>query len=929
MPVPTPSRHREIEKALHDHRPFLANVRINAFFHDLDKIFADYLRWSLLGGGGPAGDYLGHNHTTKAPDEYADLYWPTREKYIITWKGFFRQPDQPEKLDFPVDKVWLCCRDNNERIQTLSGTSRPLASWYDFAVYHHDYPGYLLNKAATALLLFTAGTAGVDGLDTQYETENQFSTAIGKRYHGHHTPETVADNKVLIATPFGHERKVAIDAAENAVPVDLAAKVRDITDCMEQAETLSRELTPAFRQTIIRTSRPINDVTLADHSLSTAALAVAQGARVALETAVRPEDRAIRYCLPTRNISDDPETPCGQTGFAVFTCAVNSGMLDAMALELKDITAIREEVQKLFDVFVRIFTHEYPVGGEVYRDQHGVHVIVPMLGDPTRRWVVDDQDGRVRWLKGGAKGISCLDFVEWLFHKTREALKADPILFGRELLVGCRYAPVLKKLNRLAKAIDWSREISFLSMAADRDGDGEKTRFFKPCDPQPGKISDDLCGICSLQQGNRTRKHRKCDTCEQRVQGHRVSGDEIGDIEKLARYSSDNRMALLSVGFDLANWLAEETNSGIFSFSKKQTAANLNKERQHHYQRYNSFGRFRRIWRTTTLFMEELREEIQGACKGESGQPYRMRTIFLQPQDMQIILPANLAGKALNLVYEKFSMEFGRVNGRMPFHVSLCIFPFRAPVYLVLDGARRLKESCLQKKFRKTTVRRREQNTLCRYQIRQTDTGRGPWGRKRKFTHPMPLTWVQEFQPGDVLEDFKGNDYFHANIMTALSPPEWKFAGDFSGTDCQTVYMVDNRLAIVEINSGFCLDELSVLSEDLDLCRCHDIPLDYWPQIKKLLRLESRISLTQRRRLRSIIAHREKLWRRHDLPGPDEPEKEEFLRRSMETLWRDPSRFGPGGWETMEEDDRNLLVESCMNGALFLASMVEKRLLQT
>ncbi len=49
-------------------------------------------------------------------------------------------------------------------------------------------------------------------------------------------------------------------------------------------------------------------------------------------------------------------------------------------------------------------------------------------------------------------------------------------------------------------------------------------------------------------------------------------------------------------------------------------------------------------------------------------------------------------------------------------------------------------------------------------------------------------------------------------------------------------------------------------------------------------------------------------------------------------LWRDPSRFGPKKWEdglskdNLSEDEKNLLVESCLNGAIFLASAVKKYL---
>lgn len=155
-----------------------------------------------------------------------------------------------------------------------------------------------------------------------------------------------------------------------------------------------------------------------------------------------------------------------------------------------------------------------------------------------------------------------------------------------------------------------------------------------------------------------------------------------------------------------------------------------------------------------------------------------------------------------------------------------------------------------------------------------------------------------------------GNDQFHANICIERDdqrrPTKWMFVGDVAQEGkAQTAWMTDNRLAIVEISSGFSLDELARPSEKLNPSRCHDIPLGYWPCLKELLRLESRLSETQQRRLRSVLAMREKLWHKDDLPGEKPEEQEEFLRDSIQTLWRDPSRFGPKKWDNLQDDDKN------------------------
>ncbi|CAK8719077.1 hypothetical protein GMJAKD_08350 [Candidatus Electrothrix aarhusensis] len=127
-------------------------------------------------------------------------------------------------------------------------------------------------------------------------------------------------------------------------------------------------------------ARPINDITLADHAISTAALAAAQAARLVLETSIAVKvTENMYYSLPVRR--KQSRLAPQETSFAVFSCAINADKLDQMALELKDITALREEVKKLLEYFLTLFSEKHPVGGAVYQDQHGAHMVLPILGE--------------------------------------------------------------------------------------------------------------------------------------------------------------------------------------------------------------------------------------------------------------------------------------------------------------------------------------------------------------------------------------------------------------------------------------------------------------------------------------------------------------------------------------------------------------------
>jgi hypothetical protein len=925
-----------ISEALEKHCRFLAYVRVNALLHDCDKSFADFLLWSLLPQKrrSDVPNYDEHNKS-KEPGE-ASL---KREDYLQYWQsvvaGTTEDLDAAASIPFPAPSCYAAYLDEKgkEKYHITQEQTIPCHSIYDFFTYHHDWPNCIDQaKASTALFLFISGVAGIDGNDTGYETEMEAHQQKQREnnktfnYNGHHVPDTTDKKIVLISTPFGFERDVALKCAETACHFsqeigEVAFALRDDKQPMSIVAQLEEKIEQPFRDTIIRTTRPVNDVTLADHSISTAALTVAQAAKVVLENIAAPENSA--YCLPVRRPRED--VPSQQTSFAAFSCAVNADKLDQMALELKDITAIRDEVKKLLEHFLSLFSEKYPVGGKAYQDQHGAHVIVPVLGNPAKRWIKGGTDRLIRletqeqpeWADAPPDALTNDQFVDWLFATAKEELLKVEVNFGVELLIGLRYKPILQKLNRLAHAINWSRSLSSLSMMAGRaDRNKEKIHAFNygRDETKEAEFKFDLCGVCSLRQGIPENKHRKCGICEQRTDRPQTYQEETGDIEKLALGSDDNRMVLLTVSFNLSQWLAETSNSGIFCHESNDPKKWSNQKKKENYQRFNSFGRFRRIWRSTEIFLEQLRDqirEISGRDKEKENNPYLMRTILLAPQDLQIILPAAKAREALDAVYAKFREEFGRVSDRMPFHVSLCIFPFRVPIYLVLKAARRLRQSCLKSELKETEL------SVCDEILLRTDTR-----ENRCFTYPLPMIWTQAYQPGNVMN---GNDQFHANIcIDKNKPKQWLFIGEVQSG--QQAWMNDNRLAIVEIHSGFSLDELAQPSEKLEPSRCHDIPLGYWPCLKELIRLESRLSEKQQRGLRSVLAMREKLWQESDLPGATPEEKDTFLRQSIQLLWQEPSRFGPKGWGKLDDYEKNLLVESCLNGAVFLASAVKKHL---
>ncbi|RLB71311.1 MAG: hypothetical protein DRH04_01990, partial [Deltaproteobacteria bacterium] len=803
----------DIDASLDANRPFLAYMQANALLHDADKITGEFIQWSLQGGKTDVGNYPGHNVFFDGRKEFLDhketllpfsgdldIPFPCRnvalepkslcrelcadllkecinngsfiqrlhdsgDEDLVKLAGMLtRESGQLAKDFFSKDFTAILGDGGFADIQDVFAQRRaawlqeaaPGKSLFDFYLWHHC-PNIDLKtkpKVPTALMLFTAGTAGVDGIDTGYETASEKIT-VGA---WHHEPQTLKDNKFLIATPFGFERESAISSPEKDCTVrdeieSLASVLKNGGDVSGSIEALERKVEVDFSRSIIRTGRPLNDVTLADHSISTASLALAHAARVVLESDSGAANNHF-YCLPVRAVKNPENPDWPVTRFALFSCAVNAGHLDSMAMDLKDITAIRQEVDRLFTHFLELFTRRHPVGGFVYRDQHGIHLVVPVLGNPQKRFVqvgddillpVSAGNGDHNWVVDDADLLTNECFVQWLIDTSRNAILDFPLWFDQELLVGLRHAVIGDRLNQLAAAIKWTRTIDHLGVGpATLDESNCKVRTFQYHRPnwrEAARLTD-LCTVCGLRLAE---KAGKCRLCKMRSDKSSHPSVELADIEKMAGQAEDNRLALLSVAFKLDNWLSEEDNSGIFLYAKNDPKAKRQKfKKDKKQQRLNSFGRLRRLWRVSERFLLEMRDKIRQDCRinADVG-PSFMRTILLQPQDLQVILPADRCGAVLDELVEKFQQEFGRVAGRVPFHVSVLVFPFRTPIYLILEGSLRLRQAALNAAFSPVQVVRREDK--CQI-IKHAEDVKG-----RRFTFSMSVHWLQEFQPDNSL----------------------------------------------------------------------------------------------------------------------------------------------------------------------------------
>lgn len=68
----------------------------------------------------------------------------------------------------------------------------------------------------------------------------------------------------------------------------------------------------------------------------------------------------------------------------------------------------------------------------------------------------------------------------------------------------------------------------------------------------------------------------------------------------------------------------------------------------------------------------------------------RARTITASPDIFLAVVPADKAIEICNLIHENYQKEFGKVYGRLPLSMGVLYFKPQMPMFIVLDGARRM-----------------------------------------------------------------------------------------------------------------------------------------------------------------------------------------------------------------------------------------------
>jgi hypothetical protein len=398
---------------------------------------------------------------------------------------------------------------NNELIQYFKDEKFILKllneekSIYDFIRYHHDSDGNLIKYLQTCDCLDSADDKGI--VRKKQSIEN-----------------------TIIASPFGYPReqvdlsclhKRFNDLEDNLIGL-FKNYISETTDLGDFRQSIIVNLKIAFSHALGETRIPSNDITLWDHSYSTASLFKSVLCSLALGENPDPQNlqwRLLGFCWDG-------------IGF------INKGRKVTDILKRSEIIEeIKRELEKKFE-------DEIPIGNAIYEDINGIYFTFPALvnGNAKELAKVCAQEG-LKIIKENC------DNEIWPFFTLSKPSRKLTIL-AEEL----RFASEKRNIPKISPMI-------FFEEGKEKISDNPEMAV--------PKAGEDICPVCKIRA--KPENNERCDICDKRRKGrltewlssreNTIWTDEVADV--------NNRIALLTLNFDLDKWLDGTMIGTIYSQS--------------------------------------------------------------------------------------------------------------------------------------------------------------------------------------------------------------------------------------------------------------------------------------------------------------------------------------------------------------------------
>jgi len=365
-------------------------------------------------------------------------------------------------------------------------------------------------------------------------------------------------NNTVISSPFGYDKeKIDLSCLEKRfddLQDNLIELFESYSDIVSFRKSLIGILKTAFSHALGETRIPANDVTLWDHSYSTASLFKTILAGIT--------------CGGYKDVND--------LKWRIFGICWNGENFINHVRKIADIQKRVEIIDEIKGIIKDKLEVRYPVGNVIYEDINGMYFTFP------------DLDGNSKSL-----AISCAKLVlQKIYDKSNNELRPFFTLSkpSRSLTIIA---------NELKRASEERRtpKISPFIFIGDEDKNEEKINSMPDLDSISNEVNVengrlDVCPVCGMRPKNersdvcpicrirtKSEKEERCTICEKRRKGRldewlnnrqeSVWIDEVAD--------KNNRISLISLGFDLDKWLDGTMIGSVFSQTFEDW---LNKEKE-------------------------------------------------------------------------------------------------------------------------------------------------------------------------------------------------------------------------------------------------------------------------------------------------------------------------------------------------------------
>lgn len=551
-------------QALADARDEILKAELAALLHNLGKLSSAFI-----------------GQMTSFPSGYADFSYQYITGILADWynaqsgslprQDLDRVRDAANKAASPVTYDFL-----NQAIQSVN-----IRQWFQKLQIQLPYPLDDREYAFGDLIEFHRSWHKAGGSPNRISIIHGFTPLLTNIIHLAHDAASGGEKqnaqnlqqqrgeKLTKASAFGYESQVDLTNLETQRHTLLENTLFSLPNHQQVIEN-------ALKTALGDTQRPINDVTLWDLSFSTATfLKSSTAAAILTSTGYLPND-----LWRLLHVSFD--------GLAFWSHAHH----------ITDMLARRETLQKGLDAVRELLEVQYPLGNEIYRDEHGSVFVVADFDN-----LLNLTDNRGKSLK-----ILLLEAFdgEDIKGELQPEIEVSKAYRGKEM----KLAQTLERRG-LTRLLDveqitpsWSEEfrpkqapictVCGIRPVGYPGEDTNNTQDFAAWATQEKAMNQNICRVCLQRRGRRAKRwSNQEDTSFEQT----VWIDEVADINA--------GVALIVGQFVLDDWL----NGTLIATLQKS----------------DSFARIQRCWETTRTFWKEIEQNI---FPKDSGTQKQMRLMI-------------------------------------------------------------------------------------------------------------------------------------------------------------------------------------------------------------------------------------------------------------------------------------------------------------